>query len=168
MLDVPVERADVGLVPREMRVAEDDDVGVREPSSQARTSAGGRATLVHDRHRTALDVEHEPVRQRQSPVEVPGDGVDVCMPCRVGQRLEHGPVGHVAGVEDDIGSRKVVGERRGQQPARSRPEMRVGQDEDVCRAAAHPPEDADAPVGRGDPKPGNGWGEATALRRARV
>jgi hypothetical protein len=140
MLNVPVEHADIGLVPREMRVAEDHDVGVRKPSPQARASADGRTTLVYDRHRTAFDVEQEPIRQRQSTVEVPRDGMDVGMARRVRQRLEDGLVGHVAGVEDDIGCRKVVGERRGEQPARSGAEMRVGHDEDVCLAAVHPPD----------------------------
>ncbi|MEZ5230475.1 MAG: hypothetical protein R2710_28545 [Acidimicrobiales bacterium] len=88
------------FVPREMRVAEHDDVGVGEPTREARSTALRRAAVVNDPEADTIDLEGQPLRKVETDVVVAQNGMDGCEASEV---IEQTVVGDVAGMNDDIG-----------------------------------------------------------------
>lgn len=92
--------AAVGLVPRQVGVAEQHDVGVRKPAAEPGAPADRVATVVHRGERAALDLDLDPFGETHPVVVVAEHGVHRRVP---GEHLQHGMVDDVAGVDDDVG-----------------------------------------------------------------
>ena len=122
----PSERTDVDLVPRQMRMAEDDDVGLREPAAETGASAGGRPAVVDGRNFTSVEVRDESLGQDHAAVVVAEDGSDGS---ELLQRRQHRRVGDVARMDDGIG-RTRDGRRACRRAALRRPRA------DGCRRPA--------------------------------
>ena len=85
-------------------MAEDDNIGLREPSAQARTSTGSRAAVVDGRHFASFEVDDESLGQDEAAVVVAEHRPNGC---EVLQRRQDRRVGDIARVDDDVGRLEV-------------------------------------------------------------
>ena len=114
------------LVPRDVAVAEDDDVGVGEPAAQPTGPAGGLAAVVDHGDSHPVDVHDERLGEdpHQVPVVVAQHGVDRGEAAQLVEDL----AGHdVAGVQDQVGPPEVVEGGRRQAARRPGPHVGVGE-----------------------------------------
>ncbi len=95
----------VRLVPGDVGVAEEDEIGVWEPPPQPLPSAGGRTAVVHHRHVLPADPPLEPLGQIETVIVVAQHRVHLS---DRGERIEHRDGGDVTGVKDHV---DVVDER---------------------------------------------------------
>ncbi len=121
----------VRLVPRDVGVAEQDEIGVREPPPQSLRSAGGRTAVVYHRYVPPADPPLEPLGQIETVIVVTQHGVHGR---DRGELIEHRDVGDVARMQDHV---DAVDERA--QPVEQThrlavAEMRVGDREGTGRA----------------------------------
>lgn len=125
---MPVGTTDIGLMPRQVGMAEDHHIGFREPTAQASGSSDGRAAVMDGRELTPVEVEDEAFGQRHVAIVVPENGMDRS---ELLQRGEHRTVGDVAGVNDDVGSLEVGAQCVDESSLLTRPKVGVGYQQDV-------------------------------------
>ena len=125
--------AHIGLVPRQVRVAEHDDVGIREPPAQARCPSGGRTAVVDEAERAPVDRHRRPLRKVEPVVVVAEDGVDGHV---LGEGVQDGDVGDVAGMEDDVRDDQLGGDALDQPRLGTSAEMGVGNQQHIRHRAS--------------------------------
>ena len=130
VLHVTVGWADVDLVQRQVRMTEDDDIGVREPAAQTTGSAAGGTAVMDGRDLTSVELDNEPFGKVHAAVVVPQhrmNGRELL------ERRQHGRVDDVARVDNDVGRLEVAAQPLHEAGSLALAQMTVGEHQHVHR-----------------------------------
>ena len=118
---------------RLVRVAEDDDLAVREARRHAGRPPGRRAGVVHHADADAVDLDHPRLRHHADQVQVVAVA-EHALDRPVGLQLgQHGVAHEVAGVQDAVGPLALLQQASGQRAPAPR-QVRVRHDRDADHA----------------------------------
>ena len=109
-------------------MAEDDDIGLREPATETSGPTLRRAAVVDGCDCTSAELDHETLGQDHAAVVVPENRTDGREPL---QSREHRRVGDVARVDDRVGGVEMARQLVDQSAVLAFAQMGVGEEQHV-------------------------------------